>query len=194
VPTLYDAARCPYCARVRIVLAEKSISYETVVVDLDHRPDWIYDLNPTGRVPVLEDGELVLAESRVLMEYLEERFPEPRLLPADPEARALVRLRLERFDDALGDAYYRLRRDRESQSARDDLDEALARLDELLTRQAYLSGAQFGLADCGYLPWLLRAEAALGIDVRARSALADWLGRVEQRGAVAAELELMPAS
>jgi stringent starvation protein A len=194
VLTLYDAARCPYCARVRIVLAEKSITYESVVVDLDHRPGWIYDLNATGRVPVLEDEGLVLSESRVLMEYLEERFPKPRLLPADPAARALVRLRLERFDDELGTAYYRLRRNRESQSARDDLDEALARLEELLTRQAYLSGAEFGLADCGYLPWVLRAEAALGIDVRARAALAAWLDRVAERPAVAAELALMPAS
>src|SRR5207244_6598282 len=60
VITLYDAPRCPYCARVRIVLAEKGVEYETVVVDLDDRPAWIYEKNPLGRVPVLEERELVL--------------------------------------------------------------------------------------------------------------------------------------
>ena len=58
--TLYDADRCPYCARVRIVLAEKSLEYETVTVDLDDRPAWIYEKNPLGRVPVLEEDAFVL--------------------------------------------------------------------------------------------------------------------------------------
>ena len=102
--TLYDAARCPYCARVRIVLAEKAVPYETVIVDLDERPSWIYDLNASGRVPVLDDDGVILPESRVLIEYLEERFPEPPLLAADPSARARVRLLLEQFDENLGDA------------------------------------------------------------------------------------------
>lgn len=188
--TLYDAARCPYCARVRIVLAEKAITFDTVAVDLDDRPSWIYDLNPTGRVPVLEDDGLILAESRVLMEYLEERLPETPLLPADPADRALVRLRLERFDESLGNAYYLLRRERTSEQARTALDVALDDLAKLLERQPYLSGNDYGLADCGYLPWIFRAETSLGVEVRARSALAAWLNRVEQRPAVAEELAL----
>ena len=53
--TLYDAARCPYCARVRIVLAEKGLEYETVAIDLADRPAWIYEKNATGRVPVIEE-------------------------------------------------------------------------------------------------------------------------------------------
>src|SRR5262249_33889320 len=65
---LYDAARCPFCARVRIALAEKGFDYETVEIDLGNRPDWIYELNPTGKVPVLDDG-FVLPESAVIMEY-----------------------------------------------------------------------------------------------------------------------------
>ncbi|HEX7626560.1 MAG TPA: glutathione S-transferase N-terminal domain-containing protein, partial [Gaiellaceae bacterium] len=70
---LIDAARCPYCARVRIALAEKDLLYETVVVDLANRPDWLIDLNPpSGRVPVLDDG-FVLPESEVIMAYLDER-------------------------------------------------------------------------------------------------------------------------
>ena len=61
--TLYDAERCPYCARVRIVLAEKSLEWETVAVDLDDRPGWIYEKNPLGRVPVIEEEEFLLPES-----------------------------------------------------------------------------------------------------------------------------------
>ena len=79
---LYDAAMCPYCARVRIVLEEKGLDYEPVEIDLGDRPAWIYDLNRTGRVPILDDG-FVLPESAVIMEYLEERYPSPALLPAD---------------------------------------------------------------------------------------------------------------
>src|SRR5919198_623226 len=71
--TLYDAARCPYCARVRILLAEKEVPYETVEIDLENRPVWLYERNPVGRVPILEEGSFVLPESRVIMEYLEER-------------------------------------------------------------------------------------------------------------------------
>src|SRR5207248_2871590 len=106
VITLYDAARCPFCARVRIVLAEKGISYEPVEIDLSNRPAWLYEKNPTGRVPVLEEDTFVLPESAVIMEYLEERYPEPPLLPADPAQRALDRLRVFRFDDELGRDYY----------------------------------------------------------------------------------------
>src|ERR671925_1730971 len=124
--TLYDAARCPYCARVRIVLAEKGLAYETVEIDLSDRPAWLYEKNPLGRVPVLEeDGGLVLPESPVIMEYLEERFPEPALWPADPAERALGRLWLDRFDVRLGDAYYAARRG----DGRDELDARLGELD-----------------------------------------------------------------
>src|ERR1043165_5005316 len=129
--TLYDAPRCPYCARVRIVLAETAIAYETVPVDRDERPAWIYDLNPTGRVPVLDDDRFVLAESRVIMEYLEERFPEPPLLPPGAEARALARLRLERFEQSLASPYYALRREPASETARRDLDAGLDTLADL---------------------------------------------------------------
>src|SRR3954468_10951194 len=102
MPTLYTAERCPYAARARIVLAEKGIAYDAVEVDLDDRPAWIYEKNATGRVPVYEEDEgLVLPESEVIMEYVEERFPEPALWPVDPAERALGRLWLQRVDDRL---------------------------------------------------------------------------------------------
>src|SRR2546423_401593 len=108
--TLYDADRCPFCARVRIVLAEKGVEYENVQIDLADRPAWLYEKNPLGKVPVLEDGAFVLPESPVIMEYLEERYPEPPLLPADPGERGLARLWIDRFDGEIGGAYYAARR------------------------------------------------------------------------------------
>ena len=78
---LIDAARCPYCARVRIALAEKGVEYETVEIDLSQRPAWVYDLNSTGRVPILDNG-FSLPESEVIMAYLEERHPEVKIYTA----------------------------------------------------------------------------------------------------------------
>jgi glutathione S-transferase len=190
VLTLYDADRCPYCARVRIVLAEKGVPYDTVVVDLDDRPAWIYEKNPLGKVPVLEEDDFVLPESAVIMEYLEERYPEPPLWPADPAERAVGRLLLERFDH-LSRPYYALRRGDEDAGER--LDAELAGLDSLLAGRPFLTGHEFGLADAAYLPWILRAESMLGVDLNAHPAVADWAARAGARPSIAAESALLAA-
>jgi glutathione S-transferase len=190
VLTLYDADRCPYCARVRIVLAEKGLEYETVVVDLDDRPAWIYEKNPLGRVPVLEEDAFVLPESAVIMEYLEERYPEPPLWPADPAERAAGRLLVERFDQ-LSRPYYALRRGDED--ARDRLGDELAKLDAVLAGRPFLTGREFGIADAAYLPWILRAETMLGVDLDPYPALAEWVARAGDRPSVAAETALLAA-
>src|SRR5204862_537662 len=106
--------RCPYCARVRIVLAEKRIEVDTVVIDLTDRPAWIYEKNPTGKVPVLEEDAWVLPESAVIMEYLEERYPDPALLAEDPAERAHARSHpgLDPARAGLADAARRSRRRR----------------------------------------------------------------------------------
>ena len=186
--TLYDADRCPYCARVRIALAEKGIEYETVEVDLDDRPAWIYEKNPLGRVPVLEEDTFVLAESAVIDEYLDDRYPEPPLWPADPAERALGRMLVFRFDE-LSRPYYALRRGEDG--AADRLDVALGELDALLEGRPFLSGREFGLADIAYVPWILRARDRLDVDLGRFSALADWLARLEVRPSIAAEIEVV---
>jgi RNA polymerase-associated protein len=192
VLTLYDAARCPYCARVRIVLAEKQIEYETVEIDLDHRPAWLVDLNPpSGRVPVLEEDGLVLPESAVLMEFLEERYPEPALLPVDPAERALARLAIQRFDD-FGDPYYDLYFERPAGSV-ERIARQLTQLDRRLEQQPFLAGRAYGLADIGYVPWILRLEPRLGIDVSPYEAVSSWLARLVERPAIAAEAGVVAA-
>jgi RNA polymerase-associated protein len=170
---LIDAARCPYCARVRIALAEKGVEYETVEIDLSDRPAWVYALNAPGRVPIL-DGDLVLPESEVIMEYLEERHPDPALLPADPVERARARLLVKRFDTNLGSDYYAYRRGDENALAE--------KLDALEVGQSLF-------ADIAYVPWVLRARDMLHVDLPER--VSDWLAALEQRPSVAAEAEVV---
>jgi RNA polymerase-associated protein len=188
--TLYDADRCPYCARVRIVLAEKGLEYEVVEVDLDDRPAWIYEKNPLGRVPVLEEGDFLLAESAVIDEYLEERWPEPSLWPADPGERALGRLLVYRFDE-LSRPYYALRRGEDGAAER--LDAQLAGLAKRLEAQPFLTGREFGLADVAYVPWILRARDRMGVSLDAFPALTEWVERLSERPSIAAETELVAA-
>jgi glutathione S-transferase len=188
--TLYDAARCPYCARARIMLAEKAIEFETTEIDLTDRPAWIYEKNSTGRVPVLEEEAWVLPESSVILEYLDERYPDPPLLPADAGDRALARVLIFRHDD-FTKPYYALRR--KEDGAADAFDRELAKIDDLLERQQWLTGAAFGLADIAYAPWVLRARDMLGVDLDRFPALVDWLERMLERPSVAAEAQVVAA-
>jgi len=170
---LYDAARCPFCARVRIALAEKGFDHETVEIDLRNRPDWIYDLNPTGKVPVLDDGFL-LPESAVIMEYLDDRYPDRPLLPDDPKSRAEARKWVFRFDDLLGDDYYAYRRGDENALAE--------RLEQLPVGDGLF-------VDVAYAPWVIRAREMLGVTLPQR--LESWLDQLAQRPSVAAEIEVV---
>jgi glutathione S-transferase len=189
--TLYNAARCPYVARVRIVLAEKGIDHDMVEIDLSDRPAWLYEKNPAGRVPVIEeDGGRPLSESAVIMEFLEERYPEPPLLPADPADRAAVRLLIFRDGD-LTSPYYAFRRAEDG--AAEEFDQALGKFDALLGEQPYLGGEEYGLADIAFVPWLLRARDMLGVELDDFPALTDWLERLEQRPAIAAEAGVVAA-
>ena len=174
--TLYDADRCPYCARVRIVLAEKGVEHEVVAIDLSDRPAWLYEKNPLGKVPVLEEDGFTLPESAVIMEYLEERYPEPGLMPEDAAERGLVRLQVHRFDHLLGDDYYAARRGDQNR-----LEERLAALE--LGKSLFV--------DIAYLPWVVRARELLGVELPAH--LEGWLARSAERPSVAAELDIVGA-
>ncbi|HEY2208495.1 MAG TPA: glutathione S-transferase family protein [Gaiellaceae bacterium] len=189
--TLYDAARCPYCARVRIVLAEKDVEFETVEIDLSDRPAWVYGKNPSGRVPIVEEEDgRPLPESAVIMEFLEDRFPEPALLPEDPADRAFVRLLIFRDRD-FTDPYYAFRRGEEG--AEEKFGAALMQLNVALAERPFLGGAEYGLADIAFVPWLLRARDMLGFDLGRFSSLSAWIARLEERPAIAAEAGIVAA-
>ena len=98
VMNLFSSASCPQSHRVRVVLAEKGITVEIVDVDTNHKPEDLLDLNPYNTVPTLVDRELVLYDPRAIMEYLDERFPHPPLMPVDPVSRARTRLALYRIE------------------------------------------------------------------------------------------------
>lgn len=170
---LYDAPRCPYCARVRITLAEKRLSYESIEIDLSNRPGWLYDFNPSGRVPVLDDG-FVLPESAVIMGYLEERYPDPPLLPDDPVERAKAHLLVFRFDEILAGEYYAFRRGEPN---------------ELPQRLHALEVGQSLFADIAYVPWVIRARDMLGVDLP--EGLEAWLAELSKRPSIAAEVDLV---
>jgi stringent starvation protein A len=172
---LYDAPACPYCARVRIALAEKELDHETIEIDLRSRPSWIYDLNPSGKVPVLDDG-FVLPESAVIMEYLEEQYASPPLLPADHAERARARLAVFRFDERLGDDYYAFRRG--------DANELEARLDALPIGLSLFS-------DIAYLPWVLRLRDRFGFDLP--EPVAEWASELAERPSVVREVDVVGA-
>lgn len=171
---LYDYPQCPFGQKTRIVLAEKQLDYETLIVDLrkneQHSPEFLA-LNPFHKVPVLvdeEDGEgrTVLYDSTVINEYLEDEYPEPPLLPqGDSAGRARVRL-LEDFADnafTLSAGTYLIEhakgvaeRDPERlRRAKEEVDRAFALLEhELAGGKEYLAG-DFSLADCAFAPRLL---------------------------------------
>jgi glutathione S-transferase len=190
VITLYDAARCPYCARVRIVLAEKGIPHDVVEIDLSNRPGWLYEMNPTGKVPVLEEDGWALPESAVINEFLNDRYPEPALWPDDPGERAAARLLVFRFDD-FSAPYYAFRRGEEG--ARERFEDELRFLDVVLAGAPWLTGRAFGLADVAFLPWVLRARDLLGLRLDRWPEVSGWLERAAERPSVAAEVELVAA-
>jgi glutathione S-transferase len=158
------------------MLAEKGVPYEPVEIDLSNRPSWLYEKNPAGKVPVLEEDTLVLPESAVIMEYLEERYPEPALLPSDPALRALERLRIDRFDDDLGDDYYAFRRGDEN---------------ALVERLQKFDPPPYGLAAIAYVPWIIRTRDVLGLELPAR--VDEWLAPLVERPAVREELDVVAA-
>src|SRR3990172_7674057 len=99
--TLYSGTTCPFSQRCRIVLYKKGMDLKIVDVDLNKKPEDLAVMNPYNQVPVLVERDLILYESNIINEYIDERFPHPQLMPADPVMRARARLFLFRFEKEL---------------------------------------------------------------------------------------------
>jgi len=158
VMTLFSEATCPYSHQTRIVLAEKGITVEIVNIDLDNKPEDLIDLNPYQTVPTLVDRELVLYESKVIMEYLDERFPHPPLMPVDPVSRARTRLAMHRIDkdwySLLGDIEHK--GEKAAAKARKMLRDSIASSAEVFAAMPYFLSEEFSLLDCYVAPLLWR--------------------------------------
>jgi len=166
VMTLFSDPLCPYCHRVRMVLAEKGIAVDVVDVDARNLPDELMDFNPYGNVPTLVDRDLRLYESRIIMEYLDERFPHPPLLPVDPVSRANSRLFMYRIERDWYGSMDRIFKGDAAQSAqaRNELRESLITTAPVFGAHPFFMSDEFSLVDCCVAPLLWRLPA-LGIEI-----------------------------
>ncbi|NNF15373.1 MAG: stringent starvation protein A [Gammaproteobacteria bacterium] len=167
VMTLFSRPACPHSHRVRIVLAEKSINVEIVDVDGPRLPEDLLDLNPYHSVPTLVDRELVLYDSRVIVEYLDERFPHPPLMPVDPVTRAQFRLALFRIEKdwySLVEEIEAAADRKKSARARKMLKESILASSEVFATNPYFLSEEFSLVDTSIAPVLWRLPS-YGIDL-----------------------------
>jgi len=157
-----------YSHRVRIVLAEKGVTVDLVEGDTAHPPAELGDLNPYNSLPTLVDRDLVLYESHVMMEYLDERFPHPPLLPVYPVARAESRLfmwRIERDWCTLIESIQNSRRDNVVKKATKELRESILAIAPIFAEKPFFMNDEFTLVDCCIAPILWRLPS-LGVDIR----------------------------
>ena len=195
IMTLYSGSTDIYSHQVRIVLAEKGVNYEVLDVDPENKPEDLADLNPYNGVPTLVDRELVLYESKVMMEYLDERFPHPPLLPVYPVARAESRLfvyRIERDWAALVDAIQSSRSDNVVKKSTKELKESLMAVAPIFAEKPFFMSEEFSLVDCCVAPILWRLPS-LGVDIRASKQskpLFDYMDRLFSREAFQESLSI----
>lgn len=159
VMTLFSKPADPWSHRTRLVLAEKSINIDIVDVDEGNLPEDLLDLNPYNTVPTLVDRDLVLYDSRVIMEYLDERFPHPPLMPVDPVTRAQFRLALYRIEKdwySLAEQIYDAGDRKPISRAIKALEESILSSVEIFAAKRFFLSDEFSLVDCTIAPILWR--------------------------------------
>lgn len=157
----YSGGEDHFSHRVRIVLAEKGVAVDIVEVTDDKHPEELADLNPYNSVPTLLDRDLVLYESKVMMEYLDERFPHPPLLPVYPVARAQSRLWMHRIEREWCPMVDRILSGskKEADKARKELRESLIGKSPIFEDMPFFMSEEFTLVDCCLAPILWRLPA-----------------------------------
>ena len=165
--TLFSRPDDPWSHRTRLVLAEKGISVDVIDVDASQMPEDLLDLNPYHSAPTLVDRDLVLYDSRVIIEYLDERFPHPPLMPVDPVTRAQFRLALFRIETD----WYSIAEEAEQNpegklgtKSRKMLRESILQSTELFGAKPFFLSDEFSLVDCTIAPLLWRLPV-YGVDL-----------------------------
>ncbi len=193
---LYEFPLSPFSRKVKMVLHEKNVPFESVFVDLfkgETKTEAYLKLNPFGRVPVLVDGATVLFESTVINEYLEEKFPNPALLPKEPVKRAKARMMDEAFDNyfmaPLGAIFTERFMKPAGQANEAVIKESMVKLNGVLRvlekeleGKDYLAG-EFSVGDIGFAVQLPRAETMFGVKLDGYAKIQAWLKRVTSRPA-----------
>lgn len=191
VMTLFSGANCMYSHQVRIVLAEKGVSVDIHLAEKDNLPEALHEINPYGTVPTLIDRELGLYQANIIMEYLDERFPHPPLMPVYPVARGNSRLmiyRIERNWYSLAEKVVNGKAE-EAESARNKLRNDLLTLAPVFAEYEYFMSEEFSLIDC-YLAPLLWRLPVLGIELVGPGSkeLKVYMNRVFERDSFLASL------
>jgi RNA polymerase-associated protein len=190
VMTLFSDSTDIHSHRVRIVLAEKGISVDIIYVDPANPPEDLIELNPYAMVPTLVDRDLVLYDSQVIMEYLDERFPHPPLMPVDPVSRGSTRMTLKRIQkdwDGLVDI---LERDsgQPAVKARKELQESLTLIAPIFEQKPFFMSDEFSLIDCAVAPILWRLSK-YGVELpESAKSLKDYAKRIFQMDSFHASL------
>ena len=184
--TLFSDPSSHYSHRVRIVLAEKGVTVDIEDFDPKSVTQEILEANPYGTLPTLVDRDLALYESKVIMEYLDERFPHPPLLPVYPVARAQSRLWIYRIENdwcKLVDTIIANPETKKSQAARKEFKESIVGISDIFTEMPFFMSEEFTLVDCCLAPILWRLPQ-LDISLpstRQTKPLTDYLDRLFER-------------
>ncbi|MBU6504604.1 MAG: glutathione S-transferase N-terminal domain-containing protein [Betaproteobacteria bacterium] len=158
--TLYSGTTCPFSQRCRIVLFEKGMDFQIIDIDLFNMPEDIGVMNPYNRVPILVERDLILYESNIINEYIDERFPHPQLMPADPVMRARARLFLFRFEAELFSQVSILEAGNAklAEKARTLIRENLVQIAPVFVKQKFMLGEEFSMLDVAIAPLLWRLD------------------------------------
>jgi len=190
VMTLYSRTDCPLSHRVRIVLTEKNISADIIDVDIDALPEDLIELNSYNTEPTLVDRDLVLYDSNIIMEYLDERFPHPPLMPVDPVSRARARMMLFRVNsdwygllDAINGKDAQL-----VAKAKKELRDGLVLISQVFVKSKFFMSEEFGLIDASLAPILWRLPN-YGIELPTKAKpIMDYAERIFERDGFSASL------
>jgi RNA polymerase-associated protein len=155
--TLYSGTTCPYSQRCRIVLFEKGMDFEVIDVDVSNKPDDLIELSPDNRLPVLIERDLRLDISNIINEYIDERFPHPQLMPADPVMRARARLFLYNFEEQLFSHIADVEKEtKNAAKARAAIRDGLTMIAPIFAKQPFMLGEEFSMVDVSIAPLLWR--------------------------------------
>ncbi|MDO9101683.1 MAG: glutathione S-transferase N-terminal domain-containing protein [Candidatus Nitrotoga sp.] len=158
--TLYSGTTDPFSQRCRIVLYEKGMDFQIIDVDVFNKPEDLVIMNPYNMVPVLVERDLVLYESNIINEYIDERFPHPQLMPADPVMRARARLFLHRFESEMFCHIGALESgvQKTADKARQLVRDSLIQIAPVFAKQKFMLNDEYSMLDVAIAPLLWRLE------------------------------------
>ncbi len=158
--TLYSTATCPFSHRCRIVLHEKDMDFQVIDVDPNNMPEDIAVINSYSKIPILIERDLILYEANIINEYIDDRFPHPQLMPAEPVMRVRARLLLHRFEKELFCHIESLEQgdQKAADKIRTEIANGLTMIAPIFDKQKYMLGDDYSMLDVAIAPLLWRLD------------------------------------